>query len=147
MTIIRAEMPSLERRAFLRGMLTLSVAPALMKPQAGLTALEAALESLRHAHLMRLMDPKRGIMPTLVAVQGVRGLGMPRNEIALYCRLAFRMARRDMILIRRVEAPSSPLRASASYAGLLQERFGIVGDVDENMRALPWPRGWAGGDC
>jgi hypothetical protein len=133
------------RRAFLGGILTLAVSPALALPEPGLTPLENALEELRHAHLARRLDPQLGVMPTLKAVQGLRDLELAPGGVALYCRLAFRMARQDYTLVRDLKATSATSNdvPDQTVADAFRRHWNIEGDLDQSMRALPWPSGWA----
>ncbi len=133
------------RRAVLGGLFTLAVAPALGRPPPGLTPMETALEELRHAHLARCLDPRQDCWPTMRAVQGLRELGLAPKDFVLYCRLAFRMGRLDSIRVKNIQRPVTQSEAIADgvLADLLRQRWQIEGDLNEAMRALPWPPGWA----
>ena len=133
------------RRAVLGGLFTLAVAPALGRPPPGLTPLETALEELRHAHLARWLDPRQSGGPTLRAVQGLRDLGLAPKDFVLYCRLAFRMGRLDSIRVKDIQRPVTQSEGVADgvLADLIRQRWNIEGDLDEAMRALPWPPRWA----
>ena len=111
----------------------IAIAPAFAETTPEPTPLHGALEELRRTYAESMIDPWTGFEPTLDAVTRLQDLGLPQEQYAPYFRLALRMGMLDYFQDRHNRRSAGAADHEASYA---------VGELDDALRAVPWPPGW-----